>query len=98
MLATAALVCCGVANAAELGRVEMRRSRPADADLDHSRSEVIQKIGETRAGAEKLLALHEAERQRIAQEYERRKELYQQGLIARNDVLTAEYALKTNAG
>lgn len=93
MLVTAALVCCGVINAAELGRVDVRRSRPSDADLDHSRSEVIQKISETRAGAEKLLALHEAERQRIAQEYERRKELYQQGLIARNDVLTAEYAL-----
>ena len=70
-----------------------RRASASDAELARSRSEVIQKIKETRTGAEKLLALHEAERQRLVEEYQRRRELYQQGLIARNDVLRVEHAL-----
>jgi hypothetical protein len=70
-----------------------RRNIPAESELSRSRTEVVQKIKETRAGAEKLLALHEAERQRLAEEYQRRRELYRQGLIARNDVLQAEHAL-----
>jgi hypothetical protein len=70
-----------------------RRVSPPETELSRSRIDAIQKIKETRAGAEKLLTLHEAERQRTAQEYERRRELYQQGLIARKDVLQAESAL-----
>jgi hypothetical protein len=70
-----------------------RRAIPAESELLRSRTDVIQKIKETRAGAEKLLALHEADRQRLAEEYQRHRELYHQGLIARNDVLQAEYAL-----
>jgi hypothetical protein len=70
-----------------------RRTRPADSELTRSRNDVIQKIKETRAGAEKLLALHEAERQRVLEEYDRRRELYYQGLIARNEVIKAEHAL-----
>ena len=54
---------------------------------------MIQKIRVTRSGTEKLLALHEAARQKSADEYQRRRELYDQGLIARNDVLQAEQAL-----
>ena len=69
------------------------RSSGNDSELARSRAEVIQKIKETRAGAEKLLALHESERQRRAEQYQRQRELYDQGLIARNDVLQAEHAL-----
>ena len=65
----------------------------SDSELARSRGEVIQKIKETRAGAEKLLALHESERQRRAEQYQRQRELYHQGLIARNEVLHAEHAL-----
>jgi hypothetical protein len=61
--------------------------------LARARTEVIQKMRETREGAEKLLALHESARQRSAVEYERRRELYYQGLIARNEVLQAEHSL-----
>jgi hypothetical protein len=71
----------------------VRRNVPGESELSRSRAEVLQKIKETRAGAERLLALHEAERQRMAEEYQRRRELYHQGLIARNDVLQAEHAL-----
>ncbi|HVO96149.1 MAG TPA: hypothetical protein VMT22_25055 [Terriglobales bacterium] len=70
-----------------------RRVNPAESELTRSRTDVIQKIKETRAGAEKLLALHEAERQRSAEEYERRRDVYYQGLIARKDVLDAEQVL-----
>jgi hypothetical protein len=70
-----------------------RRVSPPESELSRSRTDVIQKMKDTRVGAEKLLTLHEAERQRTAQEYERRRELYHQGLIARNDVLQAENAL-----
>jgi len=70
-----------------------RRSAAVDSELERSRTEVLQKTKETRAGAEKLLALHQAELKRITEEYERRRELYSQGLIARNDVVQAEYAV-----
>jgi hypothetical protein len=70
-------------------------ARPSgnDSELARSRAEVIQKIKETRAGAEKLLALHESERQRRAEQYQRQRELYDRGLISRNEVLQAEHAL-----
>lgn len=69
------------------------KATPAGSELSRSRSDVLQKIKETRAGAEKLLALHEAERQRAEERYEKQKDLYYKGLIARNEVLEAENAL-----
>lgn len=69
------------------------RANGIDAELVKSRNEVIDKTRETRAGAEKLLALHQAELQRITEEYERRREQYYQGLIARNEVIQAEHAV-----
>jgi hypothetical protein len=70
-----------------------QRSVAVDSELARSRTEVLQKTKETRAGAEKLLALHEAELERVTDEYERRRKLYYQGLISRNDVIQAEQAL-----
>jgi hypothetical protein len=70
-----------------------QRINPSESELTRSRTDVLQKIKETRAGAEKLLTLHETERQQFADEYERRRDLYYQGLVARNDVLQAERAL-----
>ena len=70
-----------------------RRAVSGDRDLNQSRAEVIQKIKETRAGAEKLLSLHEAERQRALEDYNRRRDHYYEGLISRSEVLQAERAL-----
>lgn len=70
-----------------------RRNIPTESELVRSRAEVLQKIKETRTGAEKLLVLHEAERLRATEEYQRRQELYHQGLVARSEVLQAEHAL-----
>jgi hypothetical protein len=97
-LLAATVLCCNVAGAQEsrsqtpLSSVN-RRVNPSESELSRLRNDVIQKIKETRAGAEKLLALHEAERQRRVEAYQRQRELYHQGLIARNDVLQAEQAL-----
>lgn len=71
-------------------------AREADrraTDLSLARNDVIQKIKETRAGAEKLLALREAERQRLLEEYQNRTELYHRGLIARAELVRVEDAL-----
>ncbi len=95
----AILTCCGVAIAqngprqAPLGSVSGKRPGAAERELLQSRADAIQKIKETRASAEKLLALHEAERQRLLEEYNRRRNLYDQGLISRSEVLQAEQAL-----
>jgi hypothetical protein len=67
-----------------------QRSAAVDSELARSRTEVLQKTKETRAGAERLLALHEAELKRVTEEYEQRRELYYQGLISRVDVIQAE--------
>jgi hypothetical protein len=70
-----------------------QRINPSDSELARSRTDVLQRIKDTRVGAEKLLTLHETERQQASDAYERRRDLYYQGLIARNDVLQAEQAL-----
>lgn len=75
------------------GAPRSQRSAAVDSQLARSRTEVLRKTKETRAGAEKLLALHEADLKRITEEYERRRELYYQGLISRNDVIHAEHAV-----
>jgi hypothetical protein len=68
----------------------VRRADSSEAELMRARNEVLQKMRETREGAEKLLALHESARQRSEAEYERRREFYYRGLISRNEVLQAE--------
>ena len=75
------------------GAPRSQRQSVFDSELARSRSDVLQKTKETRVGAEKLLALHEAEFKRITEEYERRRELYYQGLISRSDVVQAEQAV-----
>lgn len=69
------------------------RASASENELTQLRREVLQKMKEARAGAEKLLELHELERKQLGEEYQRRRELYYQGLIARGDVLQAEHSL-----
>jgi hypothetical protein len=75
------------------GALRGSRSIATDSELSRSRSAVIQKTKETRAGAETLLALHEAEVKRMTAEYERRRELYHQGFISRSELIQAEDAV-----
>ena len=83
----------GAQTYAQLRSSVTRRTMPAESELSRARAEVLQKIRETRAGAEKLLALHEAERLRSEQGYQRQREMYQQGLVSRSEMLQAENVL-----
>jgi hypothetical protein len=67
-----------------------RRPVASNSELARARTDVMQKIRDTRAGGQKLLKLHEAERVRLAEQYEQRREHYYQGLISRDEVLKAE--------
>ena len=75
------------------GTPRNQRSATANSELARSRTDVLEKTKETRAGAERLLVLHDAELKRMSEEYEKRRELYYQGLISRNEVIQAEQAV-----
>jgi hypothetical protein len=69
------------------------RPAAAEAELLRLRADFITKTRESRADAEKLLALHEQEQNKLKQEYDHRRTLYQQGLISRAELDDAERAL-----
>jgi curved DNA-binding protein CbpA len=64
-----------------------------DAGLARLREEIIGKMRESRAAAEKLLAIHEEEKNKLTIEYQRRREFYSQGLILRSELSQVERAL-----
>jgi hypothetical protein len=70
-----------------------RKTAPVDAELARLRAEVLEKMKEPRASAEKLLALHEEEKTKLTVEYQRRREFYSQGLISRSELNQVERAL-----
>ena len=70
-----------------------RKTAPVDAELVRLRAEVIEKMKESRASAEKLLAIHEEEKTKLTIEYQRRREFYSQGLISRSELNQVERAL-----
>lgn len=69
-----------------------RRTDGPDSELVRLRADVIQKMKDARTSAQKLLEFHEQERKQLNEEYDRRRELYHQGLIARAEVIQAEQA------
>lgn len=70
-----------------------RKVAPVDAELARLRAEVIEKMKDSRASAEKLLAIHEEEKAKLTTEYQRRREYYSQGLISRAELNQVERAL-----
>ena len=64
-----------------------------ERELARLRADLIEKMKESRASAEKLLALHEEEKKKVSEEYERRRVLYYQGLISRAELNQVERAL-----
>ncbi|MGH7929718.1 MAG: hypothetical protein ACREQV_18200, partial [Candidatus Binatia bacterium] len=64
-----------------------------NAELARLRAEAIAKIKESRAKYDNLLRLYEEERKRLNEDFEIRKTLYQQGLIARAEVIPVQQAL-----
>jgi hypothetical protein len=65
----------------------------ADTELARLRADVIEKMKESRARSEQLLALHEQEHERLTKEYEKRRDLYHQGLIAGSELVETQVAL-----
>jgi hypothetical protein len=57
------------------------------------RADAIAKMKESRARYEKLLRLYEEEQKRLSQQFDTRRELYRQGLIARDEIVPVQQAL-----
>ena len=74
-------------------RPSVRRLNSAEAELARLRAEVIEKMKESKAGAEKLLALHEEEKNKLTELYKQRLGLYQQGIISRVELIHVQRAL-----
>jgi hypothetical protein len=69
------------------------RDAAADAELARMRADVIKKMKDSRAGAEKLVALREEEVKKLTEEYRKRREFYHQGLISRAELNQIERPL-----
>jgi len=97
--AAALLLAAGGLSAEEPAKPAPSRSaavqRPAsgDRELTRLRADLIDKMKESHASAEKLLALHEEQKKKVSDEYARRRLLYDQGLISRAALNQAERAL-----
>jgi hypothetical protein len=89
----------GPSNAQEAPKSGLKRASVSnkvsagDRELARLRADLLEKMKESRASAEKLLALHEEEKKKVNDEYERRRMLYGQGLISRAELNQAERAL-----
>ncbi len=64
-----------------------------DRELARLRADLLEKMKESRASSEKLLALHEEQKQKAQEAYEQRRVLYDQGLISRAELNQTEQAL-----
>jgi hypothetical protein len=62
-------------------------------ELERLRADALEKMKESRARYDKLLSLYELEKARLDEELRKRRELYQQGLIARDEVVPIQQAL-----
>jgi len=97
--AAAMVLCCEIASAQPdqqkpTGRTSAsRRAEANEVELIRLRAEVIEKMKEARVSAQKLLEINQLEQKRLTEVYDKRRELYRQGLIARGDVVQAEHAL-----
>ena len=69
------------------------RAAAADATLAQLRADVLQKMRDSRAGAEKLIALREAEVKKLTVEYEKRRQFYGQGLISKAELEQSQRSL-----
>jgi hypothetical protein len=93
------LLCSDIAGAQESQRDLFGRTPPSrradrnESDLTRLRADVIEKMKEARASAQKLHEIHELEQKELSNAYGKQRELYRDGLIARGDVIQAEHAL-----
>lgn len=65
---------------------------PSDAEMAKLRAEMIEKIKESRAALEKLLAIHQENASKLANDYQRRRKLLEQDLISKAELREVELA------
>lgn len=68
------------------GASSIPRAAVADAELARLRADVLQKMRDSRAGAEKLIALREEQAKKLTEEYGKRRQFYDQGLISKAEL------------
>jgi hypothetical protein len=83
------------ANATRRMRVSNQASA-SDLELARLRADAIAKMKEPRAKYDQLLRLYEEEKARLTEDFEKRRDLYQQGLIARAEIVPVQQALVTS--
>jgi hypothetical protein len=64
-----------------------------NSELVRLRADAIAKMKESRAKYDQLLNLYEDEKKQLKEEFEKRRDLYQRGLIARTEVIPVQQAL-----
>jgi hypothetical protein len=67
-----------------------RRGLPSNAELARIRAEVIEKMNESQASMEKLLAIHRENSVKLALEFETRRRLLDRELISKAELREAE--------
>ena len=73
--------------------VSAKKPSATEAELARLRADLIEKMKKSRVRSEELLAIYEQERKQLTEEYQRRRSLYNQGLISRRETVEAEVAL-----
>jgi hypothetical protein len=76
-------------------RARRASTASVNADLARMRADAMAKMKESRDRNDQLLSLYEAEKKRLTDDFEKRRELYQQGLIASSEVIPVQQALMT---
>jgi hypothetical protein len=69
------------------------RGAALDAELARVRADVLQKMRDSRLGAEKLIALREAEVKKLTEDFEKRRQFYGQGLISKAELEQSQRSL-----
>ena len=83
------LVCIGTAlgQGNTTGRASsIPRGAAANADVARLRADVLQRMRDSRAGAEKLIALREEQAKKLTEEYGKRRQFYDDGLISKAEL------------
>lgn len=68
------------------GASSIPRGAAADAELARLRADLLQKMRDLRAGAEKLIGLREEQVKKLTEEYGKRRQFYDDGLISKAEL------------
>jgi hypothetical protein len=75
------------------GVASARAATDSSTELRRLRADAIAKMKESRIKYEQLLILYEEEQVRLTQDFQKRRELHEQGIIARDELMPVQKAL-----